>query len=225
MSQISIVIPVYNAQKTLEPCLQSIFNQTFKDIEIIAVNDGSTDASLEILNKYQDKIKIISQDNQGAPAARNQGAAAAGAPYLIFCDADIVMQPEMLEKLYQALQDNPAASFAYSDFKFGFKTFKLFPFDSTKLKQTPYIHTTSLIRQDHFPGFDSSLKRFQDWDLWLTMSELGHIGQYVPKILFKIVARGTMSRWRPKIFQILPWLPSIKAYQQAELIIKNKHRL
>ncbi|MFA6410616.1 MAG: glycosyltransferase family A protein [Candidatus Buchananbacteria bacterium] len=225
MPQISVVIPVYNAQKTLEKCLQSIFNQTFKDFEIIAVNDGSTDQSQKILENHQAKIKIINQKNQGAPAARNAGARQATGSYLIFCDADIFMQPNMLESMWQTLNAHPQSSFCYSDFKFGWKVFKLWPFDKEKLKKMPYIHTTSLIRKQDFPGFDENLKRFQDWDLWLTMSEQGKSGWYLPKTLFTVFASGTISQWFPKSFYNFPWLKRVKQYQVAEKIIKQKHNL
>jgi hypothetical protein len=89
----------------------------------------------------------------------------------------------------------------------------------------PYIHTTSLIRRDHFVGFDPSLKRFQDWDLWLTMMEKGDHGYYLPEILFTVSAGGTMSHWLPKFAYRLPWLKKVKQYLAAEQIIKAKHHL
>ena len=137
MPEISVVIPVYNAQKTLEKCLDSIFNQTFKNFEVIAVNDGSTDDSQTILKKYQDKITIVNQPNQGAAAARNAGAKIALADFIIFCDADIVLKPEMLETMVATLKKSPQASYAYCAFKFGQKTFKLWPFSAEKLKKFP----------------------------------------------------------------------------------------
>jgi glycosyltransferase involved in cell wall biosynthesis len=225
MPQISIVIPVYNAQKTLSACLHSIFNQTFKNYEIIVVNDGSTDKSLAILKKFQSKITVINQKNQGAAKARNEGAKVSKAPFIIFCDADVTMKPKMLEIMYKTLQANPNISYVYSDFKFGLKTFKLWKFSSEILKEKPYIHTTSLIRRKHFLGFDKNLKRFQDWDLWLNMLKHGYTGYHIPEVLFIVRPGGTMSRWLPKSFYRLPWLKSVKQYQQAKSIIKNKHRL
>jgi len=225
MPQISVVIPVYNAQKTLEKCLSSIFNQTDKNFEIIAVNDGSTDNSLSILKKYQDKITIINQQNLGAAKARNVGSKIAAAPFIIFCDADIVMEPTMLETMYNALQKHPKAAFAYSSFKYGFKTFKLWPYNAKKLKQMPYIHTTSLIRKDLFPGFDPKLTRFQDWDLFLTMAKRGDKGIWIDKILFQVKAGGTMSSWLPKFLYSFSSLKKVKKYKEAEKIIKEKHNL
>lgn len=225
MPEISIIIPVYNAQKTLARCLESIFNQTFKNFEIIAVNDGSTDQSLKLLNRFQDKITIITQPNQGAAKARNTGAKVALGKFLLFCDADIILKPEMLETMAKTLKNQPRASYVYSSFKFGFKKFTLWPFDKEKLKQLPYIHTTSLIRKEHFPGFDKNLKRLQDWDLWLVMLERGQIGHYIPKVLFTVKSGGTMSSWLPKFFYHLPWLEKVREYKKAEKIIKLKHQL
>ena len=228
MSEISVIIPAYNAEKTIQQCLKSIFAQTFKDFEIIIVNDGSTDKTVEVLQQYQGKVKIINQSNAGAAAARNKGVQDCNAPFIIFCDDDITMKPNMLEIMHQTLQDNPNASYAYSAFKFGFKKFSLWPFDAEKLKQMPYIHTTSLIRHEHFPRFDESLKRFQDWDLFLTMSEQGHVGKFIPKTLFKVKAGGTMSTWIPEFVFNMPYakkLNSVSQYDEAKKIILKKHNI
>ena len=85
MPKVSVVIPVYNVEKFLKECLNSIVNQSLEDIEIICVNDGSTDNSLEILNEYSlkdDRMKIISQKNGGHAVATNNGMAIAKGEYL-----------------------------------------------------------------------------------------------------------------------------------------------
>lgn len=225
MPEISIVIPIYNVQKTLEECLVSIFNQTFKNYEIIAVNDGSTDDSHKILEKYKNQTTTIEQGNRGAAAARNAGAKLSQAPFIIFCDADITIKPNMLKTMLDTLKKQTEASFVYSSFKFGLKTFKLWPYNVEKLKKMPYIHTTSLIRKEHFPGFDENLKRFQDWDLWLTMSAKGYKGFWIDQILFDVKSGGSMSSWLPKFLYNFPWLKKVKEYKQAEKIIKEKHNL
>lgn len=103
MVEISVIIPVYNVEDYLRECLDSICNQTFDDIEIICVNDGSTDSSPEILNEYARKdsrVKIISQNNQGLAASRNNGYALAQGKYIYFIDSDDYLQEDALEKLY-----------------------------------------------------------------------------------------------------------------------------
>ena len=89
--KISIIIPVYNVENYLAECLNSVVNQTYRNIEIIIVNDGSTDNSFSIIQQYQlqdERIKIINQENQGLSAARNAGMKVASGEYLWFVDSD-----------------------------------------------------------------------------------------------------------------------------------------
>lgn len=107
--KISIVVPVYNVEKYLGKCLDSLLNQTIKDYEIICVNDGSTDNSLEILKEYakrDDRIKIISQENAGLGAARNVGIKAAKGTYLGFVDSDDFVDPTLYEKAISRAERN-----------------------------------------------------------------------------------------------------------------------
>ena len=228
---ISIIIPVYNQANKLGKCLTALAKQTFSDFEIIIVNDGSTDYPEVIINDWQKnhpefKLRYTKQSNHGAPAARNRGASQAPGEYLLFLDADIKLRPDALAKLHSALVANPAAAFAYSSFKFGHKIFKLWPFSLARLRQRPYIHTASLIRSKFFPGWDESLKRFQDWDLFLTMAEQGGEGIFIPEILMTVETGGTMSQWRPKLFyKIFPNNKSVLDYNRAAQIIHQKHHL
>lgn len=101
--KISVIIPVYNGEKYINQCLDSLLNQTFKDIEIICVNDGSTDTSLEILQEYAQKdsrIKIINQKNSRAAVARNNGLAQARGDYLSILDCDDFFDLDMFELMY-----------------------------------------------------------------------------------------------------------------------------
>lgn len=102
MPEISVIIPVYNASRYLPECLESIMAQTFSDIEIICINDGSTDNSLQILQDFKQKdsrIKIIDQKNAGVSAARNAGLAIASGKYLGFVDGDDTVSGEYFQKL------------------------------------------------------------------------------------------------------------------------------
>lgn len=109
--KISIIVPVYNVEKYISKCMESLINQTFSDIEIIAVNDESPDGSLEVLEKYQkvdSRIKIINQENKGVSGARNTGINQANAPYIMFVDGDDWIDKNTCEEAYKALKDNAA---------------------------------------------------------------------------------------------------------------------
>ena len=104
--KISVIVPVYNTEKYLRTCLNSIVNQTLKEIEIICIDDGSTDNSLSILNDYSKKdsrVTVISQKNKGQGCARNEGLKIAKAPYILFIDSDDWIEPEACYLLYNTM--------------------------------------------------------------------------------------------------------------------------
>lgn len=112
MSKISIIMPVYNGSQFLEKSIESVSNQTFGDVELICVDDGSTDDSLDVLNGLSEKysfLKVFSQKNQGSGKARNAGMKKACGEYIAFLDADdIYIDGESLEKMYDVAQRNDA---------------------------------------------------------------------------------------------------------------------
>ena len=105
---VSVIVPIYNVEKYLDECLDSIENQTKTDgVEIICIDDGSTDKSSEILKKHaekNDKIKVITQENQGVSVARNQGLENAKGKYIMFVDSDDLLLPYAIEKAYQTAE-------------------------------------------------------------------------------------------------------------------------
>lgn len=107
--KISVVVPVYNAQKTIALTLESLLKQTLSEIEIIVINDGSTDNSLAIASRFEKshpkQIKVITTTNQGAYQARSAGINHAQGEYVGFCDADDTAEPEMFETLYNKIID------------------------------------------------------------------------------------------------------------------------
>ncbi len=109
--QISVIIPIYNAERYLKECLDSVIAQTFKNFELILVNDGSNDRSLEICQQYagkDERIRVIEQENQGASPARNNGLEASRGKYILFIDADDWMESNMIEELYSTAEENDA---------------------------------------------------------------------------------------------------------------------
>ena len=111
MPKVSVIIPVYNVEAYLRKCLDSVVNQTLKDIEIICVDDGSTDGSAAILEEYAAKdvrIKIIKQENAGVNVTRKEGLKLATGEWITFCDADDWIEPDAIEKMVAAAQRDDA---------------------------------------------------------------------------------------------------------------------
>ena len=103
MVKVSVIVPIYNTEIYLKECLNSVINQTLKDIEIICINDGSTDNSLKILEyfaKIDKRVTIFSQKNKGQGSARNLGLKHAKGEYICFVDSDDVLKPNELEDTY-----------------------------------------------------------------------------------------------------------------------------
>lgn len=230
---ISIIIPTYNHASSLATTIESVLSQKDVDLEVIVVNDGSTDNTRALLEGYVNnpRVQVIHQENQGRNPARNRGFEASSGEYLLFLDADANIEPGALKKLQTAL-DTTDAAFAYGDFTYGFKRFTAGPFNATNLRKQNTIHTSALIRRRDFPGFDNEVKRFQDWDLWLTILEQGGEGVYIPEELmqFSTQERG-ISTWLPKAWyhapwKWLPWIrPRVEAYEEAKRYIQSKHNL
>ena len=106
---VSIIVPVYNVEKYLHECLDSILNQTYKEFELILINDGSSDRSGEICEEYKSRysnIKVVHQENQGQAVARNNGVKIADAEWIMFIDSDDVIHPNLLEYLYRAVKES-----------------------------------------------------------------------------------------------------------------------
>lgn len=124
---ISIIIPIYNQAGKLKTTLNSINQQSYTDWELIVVNDGSLDDPESVFNSFKaslsepKKITYISQENKGAPAARNKGFSEAKGDYLFFCDADANLRENALATLFEALEANPQAAYSYSSFYWGKK--------------------------------------------------------------------------------------------------------
>ncbi len=231
---ISVIIPIYNQANKLVKCLESLNRQTINDFEVVLVNDGSKDNPEKVFENFSKIAKIkgdllyFSQQNKGAPAARNYGFSKSKGDFILFCDADSILQENMLESLINVLKFKPKANFSYSAFKWGRKTFRPGEFSYERLKKEPYIHTMSLIRREDLfnISWDESIRKFQDWDLYLTMAKENKFGVYINEILFTVIPGGHISTWLPSFaYKYLPWLPLVKKYNNAKEIIYKKHDL
>ncbi len=187
MPTISIIIPAYNAERTILETIASVQQQTFSDFELIVINDGSTDRTLEVLQSIQDeRLKIFSYENGGLPTARNRGISHASGEFIALLDADDLWTPDKLELQLAALQQHPEAGVAYSwtyfmNEKEGGRSFH--PCEPVffegnvyaKLLIGDFIYNGSntLIRRqaiDSVGEFDPALKSCEDWEYWVRLA-------------------------------------------------------
>ncbi len=198
---VSIVVPAYNIEKYISQTLESIIGQTYENIEIIVVDDGSTDTTLHAIHEYAKKdarLVVFSQANKGLSAARNAGFRLAKGEYLCIIDADDIMMPEKVEQQLCFLQAHPSADFTYSKVRyFVNETHQLCIRDmptpegqevhSELLKKGNLISPNSVFFRksvfDTVGGFDESLRSAEDLDYWLFLSGKGvnflHQDQYL----------------------------------------------
>ena len=143
MPLVSVIIPVYNVEQYLRQCIDSVRALTLFDIEIICVNDSSTDGSLKILEEYAQKderIKVVTQPNGGAGAARNRGLSMASGKYLSFLDSDDFFEPEMLELAYQKAEEDKA-------------DFVVFNSDQYYTDKKKFINVSWTLREKELPPY------------------------------------------------------------------------
>ena len=161
-NKVSVIIPVYNVEKYLRQCIESILNQTLSELELICVDDGSTDSSLEILREYEKKdsrVKVLQQENLGAGAARNKGLKIATGKYLSFLDADDFFLPEMLEETYNKCEELNAQICVYQVRRYHDVTKKTW-FDKGSFRYE-YIPKKEVFSYKDMP--DYILDTFQNW--------------------------------------------------------------
>lgn len=116
MPKFSVIIPAYNCEKFVGEAIESVFNQTYLDLEIIVIDDGCTDSTKSVIKQYvSDKLVYIFQENQGVSTARNRGIDIAKGEYIAFLDCDDLWLPEKLEKQLELLEKKPQIALVFSD--------------------------------------------------------------------------------------------------------------
>ena len=207
MPLISVIIPVYNGENTIRETIASVLNQTWADLEVIVINDGSQDSTLEIVSNMSDaRIKVFSYPNGNQAVSRNRGIAHATSEYISFIDADDLWTPDKLESQLKALQQNPKAAVAYSwtdlideSSQFirtgshltvnGDAYANLLIVNFLENGSNPLICREALIKVG---GFDPSLPPAEDWDMWLRLaSHYPFVAVPSAQILYRTSANST----------------------------------
>lgn len=199
---ISIIIPLYNKELFIERTLNSVLNQTYKDFEIILINDGSTDQSAAIVKKHKDvRIKYIEQTNHGVSATRNHGIKLSSGEFISFLDADDIWHPQFLERLYTLSLDYPDYSFFCCAQKN--RIIPNLPMGISIIEdhcKYDYIYCTgcSIIRRSIFEeigGFREGVQLGEDRDMWLKIGCKYHTVYINEELIFHPeTTEGNLSR-------------------------------
>ena len=190
---VSVVIPIYNYGVQFEKTLCSVFDSTYKNLEIIIVDDGSDDEyvklKLESLEGHPN-IKIIKQINSGPSSARNNGINNSNGEFILPLDADDMIYPDYIQSCVNILKNNKNISPVYCDTHHIGQTQGVEQrpeWSMDRLIQGPFIVNCSMFHKKAFDdceGYDNSLKGWEDYDLWIRMGQKGYIGKRIPKPLF-----------------------------------------
>ncbi|MBW4452187.1 MAG: glycosyltransferase [Nostoc indistinguendum CM1-VF10] len=225
MPKISVIIPAYNAERTILETIKSVQQQTFLDFELTVINDGSTDRTLDLLNTIAEpRLKVFSYTNGGLSVARNRGLENATGEFIAFLDADDLWKPDKLELQLSALQNNLAAGVAYSWTCFIDEDGNvLFPHEAVLFQGNVYSQlllgnflgsgSVPLIRRQAIESvgmFNPLLKSAEDWDYYLRLAARWHF-VVVPKI--QVLYRRSSGSLSSKIKPMTEYL--LKVHEQA----------
>jgi glycosyltransferase involved in cell wall biosynthesis len=185
MPSVSVVIPAYNAERFLAAAIESVLAQTFADLEVIVVDDGSTDGTASVVESYGQRVTYIRQANSGVAAARNRGIAASTGAYVGFLDADDTWLPHKLDRQLSALREHPTHHACYSSFLV--VDLRLEPLRvQPSPRSGPLLEDLLLIGNvvgcptviceralfERAGGFDPELSQCADWDMWIRLGLL-----------------------------------------------------
>lgn len=177
---VSVVMPAFNAARFIGGAISSVLAQTFEDLELVVIDDGSTDATFDIASAHEGPIRVVRQENAGVAAARNRGIAEARGKLVAFCDADDLLFPRHLETMVDLHRSNGGiiTANAYWLFANGIDPRKTrhrgrFPVPARQrmaLLEQNFVSTMSLFSRDlasRLGPFDETLTHAEDWDFWL----------------------------------------------------------
>jgi glycosyltransferase involved in cell wall biosynthesis len=193
---VTIAIPAYNYARFLPEAIESALEQRYEPVEVVVVDDGSTDETPQVAEEYGERIRYDRTPNRGLSAARNHGARLATGELIVFLDADNRLDPSFVSDTVAALQADPRAAFAYTQLRhFGDRAVETQkpPWDPERLRDANYIDACALIHIGlvrRFPFDESNRIGWEDWDFWLTLAEHGYRGTLVDKPLVEYRRHG-----------------------------------
>ncbi|HII40168.1 MAG TPA: glycosyltransferase [Thermoplasmata archaeon] len=214
MPEVSVVIPVYNQETYLGAAIDSVFAQTFRDLEVVVVDDGSTDRTPDVVASYGSRVRALRQPNAGNAAAFNRGVRASTGRWIAWLGSDDVWVPTKLERQVDAVRSRPAAGLVYTDvvtMDAGGKALYTteFPCPDEReaclrfLLRKNFINvSTALVRRDVFESlgpFDEKDWLCADYDMWLRVAERYDIVRVPEPLVWYRVHPGQLSRKGPEL--------------------------
>ena len=217
MARVTAIVPVYNGAATIAEAIDSALAQSYRDLEVIVVNDGSTDATAEVLRRYDGRIRVIERKNGGIAAARNTGVAATQSEYLAFLDCDDIWAPAMVEQTVAALDDNRDCVLAYTNCAVidsdgddlrsalvGAGVDHAPTLDEMLSRLWPIMPSAVIMRRSTFDacgGFSEEFRSygFEDVIFWLRVREQGafhYLSECLVKWRFSLFPSPLKTRWR-----------------------------
>jgi glycosyltransferase involved in cell wall biosynthesis len=214
MPKVSVIIPTYNASKYLRETLDSVLAQTYQDFEVVVVDDGSTDGTVEILKSYGDRIRWTVQEHQGQAYALNRGLQIAKGEYFAYFDADDLMRPTKLEVQARYLDEHPDVDLVYGD-RYCIEAgrapvlSKSRPLDPFFLLQYDYVPRLTVMcrrsSQEKVGPFNGEITGSDDWDMWVRMSEQCRMAYLEGALVEYRIHGGNISFTRPKRLNHYRW--------------------
>lgn len=230
MTTVSIIMPVYNMKKYVRESVDSVLVSTYKDLELILVDDGSMDGSSEICDEIakvdMERIKVFHIDNHGVSYARNYGIERAKGQYILPVDSDDLIDKTYIEKAVKKIEENGNIGIVYCKAKqFGKinKIWDLPKFSVAEILRGNIIFVTALFRKSDWKkvgGFSEDLVYgIEDYDFWLSILELGREVYQIPEILFfyRIRSNSRNTKWSQEDVQL--------QFQTNKLIMQRHKKL
>lgn len=238
---VSVIIPAHNSGRWIAECIRSVVAQTYSNLEIIVIDDGSTDDTVEIIKGLDIKLNLIQQENRGVSCARNAGIEKAAGEYIAFLDGDDLLEEDSVEERVRFLVDNPECGYVFSDAiefdESGQLHLFLDQFPWLDLERDQFVQllrkcfpltSSIMVRKqllDKVGGFDTRLKHAEDLELFMRIALVSKAGILGKPLTRRRIHAGqaissTFNRWDSRVFIFSHFKPV-----EGELLADQKRAL
>jgi glycosyltransferase involved in cell wall biosynthesis len=217
MARVSVVIPTFNRRQMVSEAVQSVLDQTLNDVEIVVVDDGSTDGTGQFLQeRFDQRIKYLDQEKHGRSVARNRGVLSSTSPYILFLDSDDLLLPDGLEVMSRFLDEHLSTDVVFADGYYCMERGEIIepvsggrpPVDPDRILETLVLQNIiaaphlAMVRRESleklgYPFFDERLFGYEDADLWIRLAEQGNVFRPLDVMVGKYRLHGSGNESSP----------------------------